>query len=80
MPLDSKQLMKMKEEGGGVRKWGRGGAHLPYKKAIKIILMCQLAKQFCRPFGPKSHKFGSAVGDRKPRERKGLIQGHPASQ
>ena len=59
--------------------WGTG-AHLPYKKAIKIILMCQLAKQFCRPFGPKSHKFGSAVGDRKPRERKGLIQGHPASQ
>lgn len=53
---------------------------LALQMAIKIILMCQLAKQFCRSLGPKSHKFESAVGDRKPRERKGLSQGQPTSQ
>lgn len=41
------------------------GAHMPYKKAFKIISMYQPTKHVCRPLGtiqPKSCKFGVAVG------------------
>lgn len=74
--------MKMREE-GRCKKMGEGWGtrrSMPYKKAFKIILMYQLTKHVCRPLGPKNCKFGIAVGDEKPRERKGLIQGHPTTQ